>query len=333
MAPIALLAACHAVAGSGVLQAAASRRRFDLVLTAALLHTAAATADSWADSVQGVMTASDAAHGTRPLSCGALVFLHIGKTGGTSIVDHLRQQAAAGGFEKFDVKRPEDPDRHKDPDWGNTYNYTEDPDWQAFLRRAHHEKRPRLVLQLHHGVPGVGCYLWEHELRPLRHVLEGKQCELRLTTVLRNPSDRLQSEINYKLQRQQPEERNVTDEQLCQSAHWESNVQTETILSGHPLAEGNIWRTSGTINRQDCNTTDGSPAIETLQELFDTVGCTEQLDSYAASLDMILGASRRPLVHQNPSTFHANFSARALECVRDSTQADKALYDTFCPQG
>ena len=54
-------------------------------------------------------------------------------------------------------------------------NYATDPQWLG-LKEALKEPQPHVAALIHHGVPGVGNFLWDHELLPI------KQARSRLKT-------------------------------------------------------------------------------------------------------------------------------------------------------
>merc|ERR1740130_1744870 len=63
-------------------------------------------------------------------------------------------------------------------------------EWPAFKRlqaSVFNGTKPRLAVQVHANVPGLGDSLWDLYIHPWRHYLQSQGCELRLTTVLLLP--------------------------------------------------------------------------------------------------------------------------------------------------
>ena len=61
-------------------------------------------------------------------------------------------------------------------------------DWPEFKRlqaSVFNGTKPRIAVQVHANVPGIGDSLWDLYLHPWQHYLQSRGCDLRLTTVLR----------------------------------------------------------------------------------------------------------------------------------------------------
>eukprot|EP00966_Prymnesium_polylepis_P194438 4507721-Prymnesium_polylepis.1 len=112
------------------------------------------------------------------LQCGVLVFVHIVKTGGTTVTDYLGAAQHQAGFKFFEVSHS----RRTGPI--RSYDYSKDPAWVNFKAHAYDTPKPKAAAVLHEGVPGIGDYMWENELAPMKKMLEDKGCQLIMTTTL-----------------------------------------------------------------------------------------------------------------------------------------------------
>lgn len=253
----------------------------------------------------------------KPMKCGALFFLHLGKTGGSSVVEMLKRSSRSSKYTYFDI-------------WGKTYgyNYSEDEDWRAMLKiSASYE--PRIVAQLHHGVPGLGCYFWEQELAPLQEKLEAKGCELRLTTVMRNGSARAISAMNYdhQLQALLSGVDFGTNSTPCEVANRSANQQAKTIVEG--------WCSDAASCAMPAACTHGFSDEQLLQKAKEMlskmsfVGQTEDLQTFADKLlqVMSLEPGSVALGHDNPTLqkYVANLTQEDLACFSRSNHLDDAL--------
>ena len=88
--------------------------------------------------------------------------------------------------------------------------------------------RPRLAVQVHANVPGIGDSLWDLYLHPWQHYLQSQGCELRLTTVLRGGSERLKADFDASSGANGGGD-------FCAFAADHSNAQTKYLLSGSPF--------------------------------------------------------------------------------------------------
>jgi len=259
----------------------------------------------------------------KPMKCGALVFLHLGKTGGSSVAQLLEQASPISNHTYFDVWH-----KHK-----ANYDYSADEDWQALLKAASSDE-PQIVAQLHHGVPGMGCYFWEHELAPLQEKLEAKGCELRLTTVLRNATARPVSGMNYynQLMARDPlEYRFPTGQTPCEKANKSANKQAKELVNGlcGPFS-CNAWPTVCKDGFSDEQLLQKSKSM--LSKMF-LIGKTEELQTYADTLLQVM--SLKPgtveLGTENPTSekYKENLTQDDLDCFSTYNRVDDALWSSL----
>jgi hypothetical protein len=226
--------------------------------------------------------------------------------------------------------------------------------------------QPKSAIQLHHGVPGLAQYLWTAELLPMKQLLEAKGCELRLTTVLRDGSDRLMSEFNYmkeagydvgKQFHECPSPTKpamLTDNCVCEYAESNGNMQTTDVNFGH-LDEDSVFAIptgavstvrQGTHCHSGCQahplrylangeeTTNAEWADKTIGFIEATsylVGCTENLETFGAALSAMMGLdpSEMPRERHSNMTFILNTTVRT-SCIDKANVADNRLHQHFC---
>jgi hypothetical protein len=299
------------------------------------------------------------------MKCGVLAYLHIGKTGGTSLTQHLTKQAPKANFSFHEVW------------WGpppknEFYNFFEDDAWLHFRKAVYEQDTPKAVLALHHGVPGIGNYLWDAELKPMKKMLNDKGCELRMTTTLREPVERATSSFNFAVQLNingrypklaTSNSSNVgigcaistysdfeaSDDCVCSFAIKTVSAQVATILYGH-LQAGSVHPMNSTAevvgipNQTDAknplahlgmgvanlSSVWAARAAAVLDETMDTVGCTDHLPHFAAQLDNMLGVPHVDLGHVNPSHYNTVLTDVGNDCLTRANQADLELYKKFC---
>ena len=290
-----------------------------------------------------------------PLTCGALVYLHIGKTGGSSVESHLEEVSPAANFSYYKVWWEDESPK---------YNYTQDKHWVDFTNEMSTLAKPKATVSIHHGVPGLAAYMWSSELLPMQQMLEAKGCELRLTTVVRDGSKRSVSNLNYAIEfwpeawtsdsihSKMPEcdsnawssikDMAPTDDCICQFAQQNSNPQVTYIQYGR-LNSDSIWNAAvgGVIDGKNplgylasgeptINANWAARASQFLEKSAYLVGCTETLDSFAAAIDTMLGVPVRKMPEENPSSFSLNLTTVMTECLEISNIADNKLYSHFC---
>lgn len=153
----------------------------------------------------------------QPMQCGLLWYVHIGKTGGTSVTAHLRDNAARRNIPFAHLFSADYGHRWKE--WNSTaaaeraHSCDHDDwqcriccieqvaaDWQRVMRELNTQPKPFAIVSQHHSSPGFGEYMLENVLLPLRASLEARGCELVMATVLRHPAQQLVSRFAFQLQ-------------------------------------------------------------------------------------------------------------------------------------
>lgn len=136
------------------------------------------------------------------VSCGVVWFVHIPKTGGTTVKGYLAQLAALSSrsstpWRLADLHRGEGwmglPDEVK---WDER-RWNEAIDWHQTVKNELAKPQPRLLVHQHTAMPGFGAYTVRRVLQPLACELQTKGCRLLVATILREPVSRIRSEVIY----------------------------------------------------------------------------------------------------------------------------------------
>ena len=161
---------------------------------------------------------------SQPLQCGLLWFLHIGKTGGSTITTHLHGLAKMNNFTFLHLysidftknwsqwNSTEAAAKFESPLWQQEHESCRRfptqrgciervaAGWQQVLHELQTASQPRVIVSQHHASVGFGEYMLDGVLRPLRSMLEAKGCQLITSTVLREPKKLTLSSLAYELQ-------------------------------------------------------------------------------------------------------------------------------------
>jgi len=226
------------------------------------------------------------------------------------------------------------------------------------LKEALKEPQPHVAALIHHGVPGVGNFLWDHELLPIKQELAAKGCEFRMMTVLRQGYSRLESDVNYFAQTDILKTTDIFKYSLdgdCHQTDWQcsfaaSNANTEVkyLLAGDhtqwPMAYR--WSTAGEQfcpgaapealgdNKGTGNATYDRKvllprAASVIRKMY-MVGQTENLEAYLAKMNACLGIEDIITKNVNPTEYDVGLTVESSRCVADATTVDEELYYAFC---
>ena len=126
----------------------------------------------------------------QPLHCGLLYYLHVPKTGGTTVKNHLHALGPQG-WQLLSLQWPQ-----KEKNTTERQRWLDDPEhwktsegWRRLRDAIATEERPKLLMVAHHGAPGL-AYMVEHELPKLACELKSRGCGVAVTTMLREPVER-----------------------------------------------------------------------------------------------------------------------------------------------
>jgi hypothetical protein len=331
-----------------------ARRRDDAAVAAAskaaIMEDVCGAGRPWTGTPEG-----DEGEGegeVRPMECGVLVHVLTGREGGGEAEMVARpyrppseeDDGAPMSFSKwfFQATRNADYefiDLYSDAPQGGPPLHK----WPAFkalqARVFNASSKPRVAVQLHGSVPGIGDSLWELYLHPWRHYLQAKGCELRLTTVLRSGRARLAEDFDASLAAgfsaaniSSGASRAMGD--FCTFAADNSNAQTKYFISGSPA----LWP-------QDFHRLDRAEDAALLQRASKVVkemafvGRADALDPYLRLLRVTLGLPRHKLSAPSkewgsrlPSKDWSKASSQELRCLADGASIDDELYMQFCPK-
>ena len=214
-----------------------------------------------------------------PMVCGVLYFVHIPKTGGTTINDRLRGLGWA--FNRLywgDEEEGDDPNAWlKDQD-----AWKKSDGWQWLLQMIDSEEHPKIVLEAHHGAPGLE-YMVEHELKEVACKLKERGCQVRVVTMMRKPVDRIISSLIFNNEEGQvfPE-----DDVALGELRYLAEEQPRYLLSGHHDTWPKYW-----LKYPDKNSIDWD-LVRRVQHALSyaaIVGNTRQLDEFVAQVYNLLG--------------------------------------------
>ena len=92
----------------------------------------------------------------QPMHCGLLYYLHVPKTGGTTVTNHLRALKPQG-WQLLNLQWP-----MKDKNMTERRRWLDDPEhwktphgWLGLRRAIATQRRPKLLMVAHHGAPGL----------------------------------------------------------------------------------------------------------------------------------------------------------------------------------
>ena len=256
------------------------------------------------------------------MQCGVAWFLHIGKTGGSTVEEHLRRGSALHGWMLHklmnDSAKPLGTWHH----WYPYEGWNMSRGWLRVREIVSRSKRPKVIVMQHHTSPGVGEYLLANTLHDMRQELRHKGRDFVLATALREPVARAISSIWFmKMRTNGPMDLPLYMDQL------NSNYQTKYVLfSKHFAQQDGPWIWNASSDQQLLG------AAAAALRRFDLVGRTEQLGAFLSRLDARLGWVDVPAQTKNrtPKKAQGCLTADELQLVRERNRVDAQLYDQFC---
>jgi hypothetical protein len=239
-----------------------------------------------------------------PMRCGVLAFLHVPKTGGSTVEKELRHLTASTGWSHATI----------------TANRT----WAHLLqqmRAAQSAALPKMVV-IHHVESRVAMLdpgFKRDILRPLACVLRAKGCQLLQATVLRNVSARAVSAAFYN---RVPRER---------FADWVGEHATDGMISFLLHNRMRLRR----FNRTVPMTSEDLRRAQAGIAEFDVVGRTEELKAFLTYVYSLLGAQPRTdasvdSVNPTPAAHKYELSREQAAWTRERTMLDAEMVRTAC---
>ena len=298
-----------------------------------------------AEGANGLQLAPEQQGREQPLDCGLLYYLHVPKTGGTTVKHHLRGLEPQG-WQLLSLQWPQ-----KDKNPTERQRWLDDPEhwktsegWQKLRHAIATEERPKLVMVAHHGAPGL-AYMVEHELPKLACELKARGCGVAVTTMLREPVARAVSAALFN---------SVKSGDGLSEAYWTENrteveqdlisraeLQTRYLLAGHPDQWPATWHALSPAAAAAGLAEQAQRALSFVR----IVGATARLDAFLEATDALLGvatashdddghdhdahgeeaANVTPAQWLSPAGFAREFSGT----LRDATRADRAVFTAW----
>ena len=192
----------------------------------------------------------------------------------------------------------------------NMSDWNRSPAWQRAVKELSKPK-PRLLVHQHHCSPGLGTCLLP-QLNELKREISQRNCSLVLATVLREPVSRFVSQIHFN---------RVPYSQVRGYAEQLSDVQVKYIMFGHQ----SNWPPP--FDARLATPELAGKAAAALSD-FELIGTTENLTSFATSMQNVIGTTVRccPHVHSNISHLF-QLTEEDLLWIRWHNMADEWLWN------
>ena len=263
------------------------------------------------------------------MKCGVLWYLHIPKTGGTTIMHHFHDLHERYNWQYANMWKLQVPPNEKGPP-GSPYHWTAwntTKKWTNVVLPELSQAQPRLIVHAHHNMPGLGDpYMFNQVLMPMKRSLEAKGCELRLATALREPVSEVVSLMLF---------RQIPFEEFIPRMEENSDAMSKYILWNYHTQWPLEYQRGTTPNAN------GVKLLQRSRELlskFSLVGQTENLNQFIHFINLALGwpTSDVPRPWVTGSMKHTRAftpytpSAQMLERVKGANVVDSLLYHTFC---
>ena len=263
-----------------------------------------------------------------PMPCGLLYYVHIPKTGGSTVFNRLKG-ITGWGFNRLywgDDRNEEDKwVKHRD-------RWMKSPGWE-WLEEQLKLQEPRLIVEAHHGAPGLR-HMEQHALKKIACQLKVKGCQLRIVTMLREPTARLMSGLVFNTAYDSgiPEE-----ESALRFISENSELQSRYLLEGHPRQWRNeLWGKLPSPHSVD------EDLVESVQQTLAhayLVGHSAELDSFVYAIYRLLGLRHRKATrllghHDDDSNVTPQYNRSALSveirtAAHTATQSDRKMYESW----
>lgn len=307
--------------------------------------------DSSCEQWTGIPESADEA--LPPMECGVMWFLHVPKTGGTTMSHHFHDHAEEQGWKYANMWKLRIPEEERGESefvtahsvlppeasrlwgvWDNSEPGTEN--WKAWntsdtWRRALKElesPQPKLIVHAHHNMPGLGDpYMVEQVLQPMKDRLEDKGCELRFSTILREPVAEVTSLMLFN---------KIPQEQFVQSMQRQADGMTKYLVYNYQSQWPRDLSQAGPTPRPL-----GEKMLSVARNIlsdFALVGRTEELDAFMRAVNQALGwpvdlHTKRwntGNVHETREMVSYQPTPEQVSLVKQANAIDSALYHTFC---
>jgi len=216
------------------------------------------------------------------MACGLLYFVHIPKTGGTTMYDRLKHS----GWEASRLYWGDGPKNHTSEWTADRKAWKSSESWK-WVQEKLAEVKPKLIIEAHHGAPGLQ-YMIEHELKDIACTLKAKGCKLRIITMLREPVERVISSLIYN-HRGMPE-----DQKALNMLRFFAEEQSRYLVAGHSKQWPEAWHQipkSGFVEEELVK------KVQHALSYVHVVGNTKRLDSVVDKVYKMLGTDEKALVN------------------------------------
>ena len=280
-------------------------------------------------------TGTAAASAEPLLTCGVLWYLHIPKTGGTTLMRHFHANKGRNGWRYANMWKNPIPEEERGApgsshQWA-TWNVSKE--WTHVVLDELSRPKPKLIVHTHHNMPGLGdAYMQDAVLRPMAQSLRSKGCEIRFVTVLREPVAEIVSLMLF---------RHVPQSEFIKDVEKNAEATSKYIMYNFRTQWPQMYRFG--LPTQD----QGEQLLLAGQDIlhnFSLVGRTEQLDAFVAKVNVMLGwpasltaAPVRTGRQDQESDAETRSSwvpyepnATQLARVREANIFDSLLYHSFC---
>jgi len=252
-----------------------------------------------------------------PMSCGMLYYVHVPKTGGSTVFDRL--QKVGWGYNRLYWGDDGPAEENK---WVANPNRWKNSSGWKWAQKMLATKKPKIILEAHHGAPGLE-YMVNNVLGDVACALKAKGCQLRVVTVLRSPVERMASTLTFNEHGMPNKTR--ADSLLAQGA----DEQTRYLLKGHVKQWTNpTWHTLPSPKSIDEEVV--SRAQNALSYAY-LVGNSRRLDEFMGQVYTLLGVDK-PADEPKALNITPDDAEVPKELKGDlwrATQSDRSLFSSW----
>jgi hypothetical protein len=263
------------------------------------------------------------------MACGLLYFVHIPKTGGTTMYDRLKHS----GWGINRLYWGDGPKNHTSEWTADRKAWKRSESWK-WVQEKLAEVKPKLIIEAHHGAPGLQ-YMVEHELKDIACTLKAKGCKLRIITMLREPVERVISSLIYN-HRGMPE-----DQKALNMLRFFAEEQSRYLVAGHSKQWPEAWHQipkSGFVEEELVK------KVQHALSYVHIVGNTKRLDSVVDKVYKMLGTDEKAPVNEKDLNVTPEYnvtpdylkvlSGRSLSdelrhALLRATQTDRRVYRSY----
>ena len=248
-------------------------------------------------------------NGNQRYTCGVILYAHINKCAGGTVVDWFRKHAQVFYVGRAVHRNQLRKNKQKEPTWRLFGNIQYKPEWGKMIAQVDtflanvSSKTGWRVLHVHHFSPGLS--LIQSYIEKWEKAVEAKGCIFYKTTVLRDPLDRFISNVNFD---------NVSLSNIDGFMESRRNWLMRYLLFGICGIEDRYLRCGYIRNGNFSNTPNLNETL--MDEVYDLtngldlVGFTDTLDSYFEEIGQTTGWITKmnnvdvKKIHKSRSTFN-----------------------------